>query len=305
MDPRPSAFVARQPRQRLGSSQRTVPSLSRDLLTGLVAAGPPLYALGIGSGLANIAYHHLAGYRPTNYSPQNIRRGVSHVLEICDRWQRTLKQVLPDEDFAGKDILELGPGQSLGTGLVLLARGARSYTGVDVFPLAHKSPRALYEALAAEVCASPNLIERTRFEIVDFPELRPLHGPFDAVVSNSTLEHVEDVPGTFRALRRLVTGVMVHHIDARVHLRLRALDPLNHLRYEDHVYRRLYFKGIPNRYLADDYRQAALEAGFREVHVVPSSVASAEYLASVRPRLASRFRSRHDLEWLTFTLVAR
>jgi len=38
---------------------------------------------------------------------------------------------------------------------------------------------------------------------------------------------------------------------------------------------------------------------------VPTSVAPPGYVASVRPRLAARFRDRPDLDLLTFTLIAK
>jgi hypothetical protein len=98
---------------------------------------------------------------------------------------------------------------------------------------------------------------------------------------------------------------MVHHVDASVHLRVRAIDPLNHLRYSDRVYRWMYYKGVPNRLLYGDYRRAGSEAGFRENQFAPKSVASPEYLELVRPKLAPAFRHRDDLHLLSFTLFAR
>jgi hypothetical protein len=271
----------------------------------LAAAEPALYAAGLGSGLAAVLLQRMRGYMPTDYSPADVEHGVSHVREICARWERVLHWAAPGESFVNKRILELGPGQSLGTGLVLLARGAAGYTAVDVFPLAHRSAPALYTALASVEGCSPELARRAAFQIVQFPSLAPLDGSFDVAVSNSTLEHVEDIPATFRALRRLVGGFMVHHVDARVHLRLKSVDPLNHLRYGARTYRLMHFKGVPNRLLSEDYRRAALEAGFSDVQILPRRVASADYVDRVRPGLAPPFRDRRDLGLLSFTVFAR
>ena len=266
---------------------------------------PLLYAVGLGSGVANRLLHPFLTYKPADYAADNIERGVSHVREICDRWQQALQAAAPDETFAGKRILELGPGHSLGTGLVLLARGAASYTAVDVFPLVYRSPAALYTALARAEGATPDLVKEARFHLVEFPSLRPLDESFDVVVSNSTMEHVEDVPSTMRALRARVSGFMVHHIDAQVHLRVREIDPLNHLRFGERTYQLMYFAGEPNRLLAEDYRSVALQAGFTDAKVLPGRVASADYLARVNSKLAPRFRGRRDLQYLSFTLFAR
>jgi len=274
------------------------------LLTTL-AFGPPLYALGLGSGLVNRFVRRYAEYKPAAYPAHDIDESVRHVRDICNRWQAALDRLAPGESFAGKRVLELGPGHSLGTGMVLLARGAKAYTAVDVFPLVYRSPASLYEALAAAENCPVDLAREASFQIVEFPTLEPLAGSFDVVVSNSTLEHVEDIPGTFRALRRRICQFMVHHVDASVHLRVRAIDPLNHLRYSDRVYRWMYYKGVPNRLLYEDYRRAGSEAGFRENQFAPKSVASPEYLELVRPKLAAAFRHRDDLHLLSFTLFAR
>lgn len=270
-----------------------------------VAYASPLYVLGLASGLMSRIEHRFTEYKPSGYRAEDIERNVRHVLEICDRWQVALEHLAPGETFAGKRVLELGPGHSLGTCMVLLARGAAAYTAVDVFPLAHHSPAALYAALAAAEGCLPDLAQRAEFQIVDFPSLEPLKDGFDLVVSNSTLEHVEDIPATFRALRRRSTGLMVHHVDASVHSRIKAVDPLNHLRYSDRVYRWMYYKGIPNRLLCRDYERAAHEAGFSEMRYRPKSVASDAYLAAAGPHLAPDFRGRADLQLLSFTLLTR
>jgi hypothetical protein len=274
-------------------------------LAGLVSRNRLLYAIGLASGLANVVSQRVVGYTPTDYAPSDVERGVAHVLGIADRWQRTLDTFAPGENFVGKRVLELGPGQSLGTGLVLLARGASAYTAVDVFPLAQRSPPELYGALARTLGVDPSLAQQATFQIVRFPELEPLVGPFDIVVSNSTLEHVQDVPATFRALRRLVSGSMVHHVDARVHSRIQAFDPLNHLRFGRRTYRLMRYTGLPNRLLWEDYRRAAVEAGFHDTQFLAGRSASVEYLERARTQLAPALRNRADLANLTFTVFAR
>lgn len=270
-----------------------------------LAYGGPLYAVGLGTGLLNGLVRRYAQYKPVTYPAHAIEPNIKHVREICDAWQAALGRLAPGETFAGKRILELGPGHNLGTGMVLLARGARAYTAIDIFPLVHRAPATFYDSLASVEHCSPDLVHRLAFQIVDFPDLQPLTGSFDVAVSNATLEHVEDIPATFRSLRRRVADYMLHHVDAKVHLRVRAVDPLNHLRYSDRVYRWMHYRGQPNRMLYHDYRQSALEAGFNETGVSPRSVACPEYLNLVRPHLAPAFRMRDDLNMMSFTMFAR
>src|SRR5689334_3315369 len=143
----------------------------------------PLYTLGLASGLMSRLEHRFGEYKPAGYRADDVERNVRHVLEICDRWQTALEHLAPGETFAGKRVLELGPGHSLGTGMVLLARGAAAYTAVDVFALVHRSPARLYAALAAAEGCSPDLAKRAEFQIVDFPTLEPLAGQYDLIVS--------------------------------------------------------------------------------------------------------------------------
>ena len=125
------------------------------------------------------------------------------------------------------------------------------------------------------------------------------------IVSNATLEHIEDVPGLFRSLRRLAApqARMVHHVDGQTHMRwIKDLDPLNILRYSDQTYGRLLdFPGAPNRLRADDYVGAARASDWRAASVVPDVCAEAGYLE--RTRLSRRFRGSQTLGQLTFTLI--
>ena len=149
-------------------------------------------------------------------------------------------------------------------------------------------------------------MERMVFVRDRFPDLPAIAGPFDLVVSNATLEHIEEIPALFVRLRSLLVpgGRMVHHVDAKTHMRwFERVDPLNIYRYSDSVYRRLLsFPGAPNRLLAEDYVRAAHAAGF-QARFVPGQEASAAYVAATRSGLARRFRPRADVTALSFTLL--
>jgi hypothetical protein len=252
-------------------------------------------ASGLLLGSANAIRHRLRGYRtPRSFGSQDFDRALVYDLKVVSNWRQ-----LGDVDFSGKRILELGPGSDLGTGAAMVAQGAESYMGVDVNDLLVEPPDWFWEAFGA--------FERRRlgFALQTSPTLPDVNGPFDLIVSNSTLDGIEDLETAFGRLAELsAPGCrMVHHVDAKIHTRwLRKYDPLNHLRYPDRLRPLLDFPGSPNRLLAGDYLRIAEAAGFRS-KIVPEDRASPAYVKAVRPTLAPSFRSRDDLELLSFTLV--
>jgi methyltransferase family protein len=259
-----------------------------------------LFAAGLVLGAANTVRHNRQGYvDPRPFSPDDVDRTIEHAVEIVDLLTECGKVV-----WAGKRVLEIGPGSDLTTGAVMLSRGAAAYHAVDLFDNRWQAAQGLYDRLNEKIGASVRP-EDLRFTQTAFPALPDLTGTFDLIVSNACLEHVAAVPSLLRRLRDFaVPGCqMVHHIDGQTHMRwFRDHDPLNILRYPDAVYRRLLeFPGAPNRLRASDYRQFALQAGWPG-EIVVGRHASEGYVA--RTRVARRFRRYHDLDVLTFTLVA-
>jgi hypothetical protein len=97
----------------------------------------------------------------------------------------------------------------------------------------------------------------------------------------------------------------VHHIDGNTHTRvLRERDPLNILRYSDATWARIAsYPGAPNRLRAGEYVEIARAAGWSDVEVHVEDRASARYVQRVRSSLDPHYRSRGDLDQLTFNLV--
>ncbi len=65
---------------------------------------------------------------------RSSRRGFTHVSYI----QQVVEDYysyggLPDDALQGKDVLEIGPGDTLGVAMLMLARGARTVTCLDRF----------------------------------------------------------------------------------------------------------------------------------------------------------------------------
>jgi cyclopropane fatty-acyl-phospholipid synthase-like methyltransferase len=252
------------------------------------------WAAGLVAGVANAWRHRIRGYRtPRRFPNDDYDQSLRYARKVVDRWiDRS------SIDLLGRDVLEIGPGPDLLTGVVLLGRGARSYLAVDLFPLATNVPAAVYRAAGADPA-------RLKYQREDFPALTGVRGSYDLVVSNATLEHIADVPALFRRLSELVPagGLMVHHVDAKTHTRPFAdRDPLNVFRFGPVIYRAFAFPGMLNRLLSSDYLTAAENAGF-DASAVLGTVADDAYLQ--RTRVARAFRDRDDLSQLSFTLVCR
>jgi SAM-dependent methyltransferase len=253
------------------------------------------WIVGLAAGAANTVRHRARGYRtPRRFSNTDYGKAAAYDEKVVNRWQDRSGF----ENWCGLRILEVGPGPDLGTGAILLSRGAECYLAVDLFPLAAAVPAEFYRRWGVDAAY-------LGYQQVKFPSLPQVGGQHDVVVSNATLEHVEDVDGLFRRLAELVPagGRMIHHVDAKAHMRpFDQRDPLGLHRYSERLYRALlHFPGAPNRLLANDYVLAADRAGF-DVDVVPGRVADSTYLRHVR--LAPQFANRQDLNLLSFTLVA-
>jgi SAM-dependent methyltransferase len=260
-----------------------------------------LHLAGLAMGTANTVRHRHRGYvNPRPFSAADVDRTIQHALEVVDRLQHH-----GAIDWTGLRVLEVGPGSDLSSGAVIMARGAASYRAVDLFDNTGQADPALYTEIGRRL-DTPVDLAGLQFTLASFPGLPEVDGTYDMIVSNATLEHVEDVGGLFASLRRLAApgARMVHHVDGQTHMRwIKDVDPLNILRYSDRTYARLLdFPGAPNRLRAEHYLQAAQASGWGDTTTVPDVRADAGYLE--RTRLARRFRSSTTLEVLTFTLVA-
>lgn len=261
-----------------------------------------LFGLGFGMGAANTVRHRVRGYvNPRPFSASDVQRTIAHAIGVVDRLETS-----GGISWYGRRVLEIGPGSDLATGAVIMHRGASSYCAVDLFDNRGQADPALYAELSRTLGAAIDPASLT-FCQTEFPQLPDLHGEWDLIVSNATLEHIEEIPPLFRRLAQLAApgARMVHHVDAQTHMRwIREIDPWNILRYPGALYDRvLRFPGAPNRLLAGDYVRAARSVGWSGARVEEDLRADEQYLA--RARLARPFRSAGpDLHFLTFTLVA-
>lgn len=257
-------------------------------------------------GAANAARHAVRGYRtPRPRAAASPAEELAYARGVVERWTGPSGIA-----FAGARVLEVGPGFSLATGLLALADGAASYRAIDRFRVLMDGAAEVHADIAGTL-GIPGRERDLRYDLVTFPQLPELPGgAHDAIVSNATFEHVDDVEATYRALRRAAApgARMVHWIDGRTHTRpFNLRDPLSMYRFAPRTYARvLGFPGAPNRLLAEDHVAAARAAGWASAAIVPDLELDTAYVNAVHPHLARPYRERPAAAFrpLHYTLVA-
>lgn len=187
-------------------------------------------------------------------------------------------------DPAGKVVLELGPGDSIGSGIVAWALGAEKSILVDAGDWATREIsfyRQLVEMLSTALPASPRLARAgTKWSTFDemleafsitylTNGLGSLRGIADSscdfCFSEAVLEHVrvDDFQETIHALRRVLKpgSVTSHLIDYKDHLQ----SGLNNMRFSKRLWESRLFSDsgfYTNRLRHDDIMKAFDAAGF-------------------------------------------
>lgn len=236
----------------------------------------------------------------------------------------------------GLRVLELGPGHTLVGGVLTYAHGARSYVGVDLFPVAGKGS-SLYRALRKHLQDSPTLVplapgararvlerfdacvktegEEARFDEdkvawrcpVDAAKLPFPDGSFDVVISNASFEHFEDPVAAVNECSRVLApgGMGLHQIDLRDHRDFS--NPLEFLCLEDEAWRAKFGPSdmfcYTNRFRKTDFEAAFRASGVevRSVDVNMKTTVSPELRTRLHPRF--RDRAQDDLEAVSACFV--
>jgi len=213
---------------------------------------------------------------------------------------------LTEERLRGRDVLEVGPGETIGVALRLIGAGAESVTAVDKFVPMETS--VFHQKLYRSLVAGLGEEERRRIEAAididggvkprqervkyvygeameDLAERLP-PGSFDVIVSNAVLEEIYDSDRMFAGFERLLKpgGRQVHVIDLGDYgmFSKHGFHPLEFLTIPDSVYRYMVeSSGQPNRRSLDYYRTIARRYGYEariyRTWVVGGSSRLAEY----------------------------
>lgn len=224
-----------------------------------------------------------------------------------------------------KRILEYGPGNITGIGLLMYAYGAEQVICVDRFPLVSMTQKNidvlhdLMDKLSGEQrCRAEQAFNKVGDPASGFAShsikyrvqksgLSGLVKDVDVIFSRAVLEHVNDLDATFNDMHNALrdTGIAIHQVDLKSH-GLHRKNPLDFLTWPSRAWSLMYgHKGVPNRWRVDKYRQVIEKQGFQVTTLSPTMLAEEADMRAVRPYLATPFRgiSDADLSWLGFWLV--
>ena len=256
-----------------------------------------------------------------------IKRSRMSVADAADYTESIFRKidavVVAHGGWAGKRVLEVGPGDSLGTGLWSLGAGAGSYLAVDRFAveldqefeeqaLAEIRARMNREAAEAPRAAislgSDRFLYRNDLPIEQAPGLLG-RASFDVIFSNAVLEHVADLEQTLQAMWDLLGpgGVMFHDVDLRSHQTFEA-HPLHFLEYPGGLWRLMSsHNGEPNRVRLPRYLTILKKLGFLDIKVGVTQVFDRELVEQKKSHLAAEFRElkTEDLQPAVFWFTCR
>jgi SAM-dependent methyltransferase len=162
--------------------------------------------------------------------------------------------------FAGKRLLELGPGSTNSTVYELAARGCGRAAAFEPYAgFNEKADREMLLSTCKRNAVSAEVVVSKTSRIHDLAAVRD--GTVDAVLSHSVLEHVADPPSLFRMLLRKLAhgGVMLHIVDYRDHF---FKYPYHMLLFSKKTWRRWLDPGDLPGWRFGDHLRMLEEAGF-------------------------------------------
>jgi hypothetical protein len=268
-----------------------------------------------------------AAITPFNLQKQDssieaIERAVDHAIAVVNNYAIWLAAFGGCESpgvvrtLAGRTVLDVGPGPTLGAAVLMACAGARvSVADLDLVSWDPAFHPAFFASLLkrlegrGERYLSPlrRIVATGGFHpsvMTMLPSsaegLNQTALAHDLIFSNSTFEHVEDVPAAIRSLWSVTPpgGLGFHHVDFRDHRDF--ADPLRFLTLDQREFDRLKAGPMGNfgtRLRLADFVRLFRASGYEVVAVRPDlQRASADYVARVRPSLAPEFRGLPDNE---------
>ncbi|MBN1982558.1 MAG: hypothetical protein JW795_13575 [Chitinivibrionales bacterium] len=279
--------------------------------------------------ILNYIRHKMQGYRtPRTFSIQESERATAYDFGVVDGWLRSIQEYTNNQfSIHNKTVLEIGPGDDLGNGLIFLAMGAKKYFGLDIHNLASTTPQLFYDTMFKKLQDRfphldlndyQNQIEKSikgnpdkLHYIVDKTfQIDRISGPIDLVVSQAVFQSLDDVDTSIMQLSKIVnTGAcFIAVIDLKTHTRwIRDVDPLNIYRYGRLFWNRFHYRESSNRTKIQEYISILKNHGWINVSYIPLAQLEPEYVEKIKPSLNKKFRSEDTshIQLLSIALMAQ
>jgi len=243
-------------------------------------------------------------YRKQDASPESLTRDVEYALQIADFYVRKIPGGA--SRLLYKHVLELGPGISLGTAVLLSCHGARvtvadrylspydpNYHGpffaALLERLRHERPHLNPDPILALLEAQGFVEQAVTGQHLGIEDLFEIEADsFDIVVSNAVFEHVENVPAAIENLARITRpgGFGIHQVDFRDHRDFSR--PLEFMTLTAESFQKLFadVRGeCGNRWRPSAIAVEMDKVGFDLVEFDDNMHADADYIEDVLPRL--------------------
>lgn len=199
----------------------------------------------------------------------------------------------------GLTLMEIGVGATNSSAYALAARGAAHCYAFEPFVALEREP----DTAALAACARLHGIGAERItdsvsRIGDTGGLRS--GSIDCILSNSVLEHVDDLDALVIEMRRVLRpgGIMLHMVDYRDHF---FTFPYHMLLWSDRVWRRFLDPGDLPRWRIGDHLAAFRRHGFVTDVLAEQAIKGA--FRKVRHRVHPCFSQRDERDLRTSQAV--
>jgi SAM-dependent methyltransferase len=241
--------------------------------------------------------------------------GAKHVKYTKKLFKLFLEDTQKHFDVKGKVLLELGPGGSIGFGLLALVGGVKKYVAIDTGNHAEVS-KQIYEnyqnlledkKILKSFIAKENgnyLYNSRKIQFLDIKQDSTYDledESVNVIYSSAVLEHVYDLDLCFSEMVRVLKrgGYMNHRVDLRDHIFNR--DSLFFLRIPEYWFLRLFGNtgGYVNRKRFSDYLRL-----FEKFNLEILGIKKKKKKNNKKKRLLKKY-SEDDLETVSFNILLR